>query len=57
MALFERVHPLPSPAVSYGEPQHLDRLLTTGEEPHPGSHRISPRRGFVHHGIWMHWWR
>ena len=35
------------------EPQYRDKLLASGEEPHPGSHVISPRRGYVHHGIYI----
>jgi hypothetical protein len=35
------------------EPQHRDRLLVSGEEPQPGSHLISPRRGYIHHGIYV----
>jgi hypothetical protein len=31
----------------------MDRLLAYGEEPHPGAHIISPRRGFLHHGIYI----
>ena len=30
-----------------------DRLLARDEEPQPGSHLISPRRGYVHHGIYV----
>ncbi len=32
---------------------HLDKLLERGEEPQPGSHLISPRRGYMHHGIYV----
>ena len=34
-------------------PQHRDKLLVGGEEPQPGSHLISPRRGYTHHGIYV----
>jgi lecithin:retinol acyltransferase len=30
-----------------------DRLLCTGEEPSPGAHLVTPRRGFLHHGIYV----
>jgi hypothetical protein len=33
--------------------QHRDKLLVRGEEPQPGSHLISPRRGYMHHGIYV----
>lgn len=35
------------------EPQHRDKLLVRGEEPQPGAHLISPRRGYMHHGIYV----
>lgn len=41
------------PVASDPEPQHLDKLLVRGEEPQPGSHLISPRRGYMHHGIYV----
>jgi Lecithin retinol acyltransferase len=44
----KRVHRWPD-----GEPQYLDKLLVRGEEPQPGSHLISPRRGYMHHGIYV----
>jgi hypothetical protein len=31
----------------------LHRLLAPGEEPKPGAHIISPRRGYLHHGIYV----
>src|ERR1700752_805561 len=34
-------------------PQDLDTLLVRGEEPERGSHLVSPRRGYVHHGIYV----
>jgi hypothetical protein len=30
-----------------------DRLLRTGEEPPLGAHLVTPRRGFLHHGIYV----
>jgi hypothetical protein len=33
--------------------QHLDTLLVWGEEPETGSHLVSPRRGYMHHGIYV----
>lgn len=33
--------------------QHRDKLLVRSEEPQPGSHLISPRRGYTHHGIYV----
>src|ERR1700722_20375167 len=48
----ERVHHSPSRAAN-GEAQHFDRILASDEEPRPGSHVISPRRGYVHHGIYV----
>ena len=30
-----------------------DSLLVSGEEPPPGSHLVTPRRGFSHHGIYV----
>jgi|SRR5580692_10546842 hypothetical protein len=38
---------------SDGEPQHRDTLLVRGDDPQPGSHLISPRRGYLHHGIYI----
>jgi hypothetical protein len=43
----------PFPVARDREPQHLDKLLVRGEEPQPGSHLISPRRGYTHHGIYI----
>jgi hypothetical protein len=43
----------PFPVASDREPQYLDKPLVRGEEPQPGSHLISPRRGYVHHGIYV----
>lgn len=34
-------------------PQHVDELLAVGEQPQPGAHVISPRRGYAHHGIYI----
>ena len=31
----------------------LDRRLADDEEPLPGAHIISPRRGYLHHGIYV----
>jgi hypothetical protein len=31
----------------------LDRLVANGEEPRLGAHIISPRRGYLHHGIYI----
>ena len=42
-----------SRVLSDGEPQTRDRLLVSGEKPQPGSHLISPRRGYIHHGIYV----
>jgi Lecithin retinol acyltransferase len=42
-----------SSAASTHDPQHFDRPLAIGEEPQPGSHLISPRRGYTHHGIYV----
>jgi hypothetical protein len=39
--------------LSDGEPQHRDTLLVRGDDPQPGSHLISPRRGYLHHGIYI----
>ena len=47
----KRVHRWPAHFPSHDEPQHRDKLLARGEEPQPGSHVISPRRGYMHHGI------
>ena len=43
---------------SAARPEHsavrfLDRLLATDEEPLAGAHIISPRRGYLHHGIYV----
>ena len=32
---------------------HRDKLLVEGETPQPGSHLITPRRGYTHHGIYV----
>lgn len=49
----ERVRHWPPRSPSDGEPQHFDQLLARGNEPQPGSHVISPRRGYMHHGIYV----
>jgi Lecithin retinol acyltransferase len=49
----ERVHRWRRQFSRPDEPQHRDKLLARGEEPQPGSHVISPRRGYVHHGIYI----
>jgi hypothetical protein len=36
-----------------GEPRHSDSLLAEDDEPQPGSHVISPRRGYMHHGVYV----
>jgi hypothetical protein len=33
--------------------QFLDSLLSDGDEPVPGAHITSPRRGYLHHGIYV----
>ena len=33
--------------------QFSDRLLAQGEEPPLGAHIVSPRRGYLHHGIYI----
>lgn len=43
----------PLRVASHREPQHSDRLLGRDEEPQPGSHLISPRCGYMHHGIYL----
>ena len=53
MPPLERVHRSSAHVSSHVEPQHRDKLLVRGEEPQPGSHLISPRRGFMHHGIYV----
>jgi hypothetical protein len=53
MPTLKRVHRWPAQAPSNVEPQHRDKLLGRGEEPQPGSHVISPRRGYMHHGIYV----
>jgi cell wall-associated NlpC family hydrolase len=53
MPTLNRVHRRLAHVPGDGEPQHRDKLLVSGEEPQPGSHLISPRRGFVHHGIYV----
>ena len=35
----------------YSGAQFLDSLLAEGDEPLPGAHILSPRRGYLHHGI------
>lgn len=47
------VHRRPAQARSGVEPHYQDTPLAGGEEPQPGSHLISPRRGYVHHGIYV----
>jgi Lecithin retinol acyltransferase len=49
----KQVHPWLAQAPTDVEPQHGDKLLARGVEPQPGSHVISPRRGFMHHGIYV----
>jgi hypothetical protein len=49
----ERAHRWPAEVPSDVEPQHLDKLLARDEEPQPGSHLISPRHGYMHHGIYV----
>ena len=53
MPTFKQVHPWPAQAPSDVGPQHRDKLLARGVEPQPGSHVISPRRGYMHHGIYV----
>jgi hypothetical protein len=53
MPTFNQVHRSPAQARSDVEPQHRDKLLIRGEEPQAGSHLISPRRGYMHHGIYV----
>jgi hypothetical protein len=48
-----RVHRWPAQVPCDVELQHQDKLLVRAEEPQPGSHLISPRRGYVHHGIYV----
>jgi Lecithin retinol acyltransferase len=43
----------PFRAASAGETQHVDTLLAAGAEPQPGSHVVSPRPGYMHHGIYV----
>ncbi len=33
--------------------RYFDRLLADNEKPLPGAHIISPRRGYLHHGIYV----
>jgi len=40
-------------AANERRPQHLDTLLVGREEPETGSHLVSPRRGYMHHGIYV----
>jgi hypothetical protein len=49
----ERVQHRSARAPSDGEPQHIDQFLAKDKEPQPGSHVISPRCGYVHHGIYV----
>ena len=49
----EQVHHWPTRVPREGEPQHVDTLLGRGDEPQPGSHVISARRGYIHHGIYV----
>jgi len=37
----------------YSGAQFLDSLLAEGDEPLPGAHILSPRRGYLHHGIYV----
>jgi hypothetical protein len=53
MPTLKRVHRWLAHVPSDVEPQHRDKLLANGEEPEPGSHLISPRRGYMHHGIYL----
>ncbi len=53
MPTVKRVHRWPAQAPSDVEPQHRDKLLLGNQEPQPGSHLVSPRRGYVHHGIYV----
>ena len=48
-----RVDRWPAQVASDLEPQHWDTLLSRNEEPRPGAHLISPRRRYVHHGIYV----
>lgn len=34
-------------------PQWRDRPLSTGDEPAPGAHLVTPRIGYIHHGIYV----
>src|SRR5579859_3946204 len=36
-----------------GSVRFLDRLVENGEEPQVGAQIISPRRGYLHHGIYI----
>jgi hypothetical protein len=38
---------------SFGGLCRSDRLLVANEEPPLGSHLVTPRRGFVHHGVYV----
>jgi len=38
---------------SNGTPHNMDTPLAVTEKPQPGSHVISPRRGYMHHGIYV----
>ena len=42
---FPRNHP--------GAQRCLDSLIADGQQPRPGTHLVSPRRGYVHHGIYV----
>jgi hypothetical protein len=53
MPTLKGVHRWPAQVPGDDEPQHSDKLLVSGEEPQPGSHLISPRRGYMHHGIYI----
>ena len=53
MPTLKRVHRWSAQVPSDVEPQHRDKLLVRGEEPQPGSHLISPRHGYTHHGIYV----
>jgi hypothetical protein len=49
----ERARRWYSRVLSDGEPPHRDTVLLRDENPQSGSHLISPRRGFLHHGIYV----
>src|SRR3984893_5920811 len=37
----------------YRGPRSWDRLLDSGQEPPAGTHIVTPRRGYTHHGIYV----